>query len=533
MNVSSPLEIPLTILGWLLYDRIWGTLMETGVAFLPFLFLLLKTWVRAREKMDDVEAARATLRTLETRLIVMFSVIVLAAQPFFNLSITGLNFSKKQCDSGTETTASVAGGSTGTSFDTTFSSTTLGGGTALVPVWWYGVMAISGGLTNAAIAALPCNADLRGMSYKLNLNPVSNDPALTRETGRFYRECFLKAMRQLQLGERQRPPAGTEPSDVEWLGSPFFMTSSGYYPDFYAERPVPGFAPDPNRLSDRHAAAARGTVVAALPEGLPRCSEWWRGTTLDNGLQSRLLLHLIEPAPQNYLNVVGLFNGAYQSVREAVTGLSADDLVLRNLLLKDHGVIKGLSNRALAGGYNNVNSLSEGIAGVPAWFGSKWEKASFYPMVLMIREATRNVQAVLLLAVYALLPFVLVISQYSFSTLLLASGGVFALKFMGFIWALAYWLDTRLIDSMRSAGMITGVAFFDVRKDVIDFVTGASYLVLPVVWLTILTWAGMKIGGELAQSANSLGKNAGGAGARGGGTMRDVAIRSATSDKKK
>lgn len=448
----------------------------------------------------------------------MFSVVVLAAQPIAPVQITGLTYSKTVCDNGTESTSTVTGGNTGTTYDRVFNSASLGGNTAQAPVWWYGVMAVSSGLTNAAIASLPCSPDLRGVSYRLNLNPVRNDPALMRELVQFYDRCYRPALSKMQQ-EKPALPEGFRPVDVEWLGSSFLTV--GYYPRFWAAEGVPGFPPDPNRVSDMHAAAALGTVVAALPMGVPRCDQWWNGTTPDNGLGSRLSWHLIKPDPGAWNTALSYLQNATGKVREFFGGMDESEVLLRGLLEKDHALLRQLASDGSVGlrqgGVGGV--VASGAAKVGLW----WEKATLYPKMVVIREAVRNTQAVLLMAVYALLPFVLVFSNYSFSVLFTATAGVFAIKFMGFLWALAFWLDSHLLDSLDSLGVLGLYESGDPRRDVIDYVAMGTYLGLPLIWLIMLGWAGMKISTQLADAGSNLGASAAAAGARGGAVARNTA----------
>ncbi len=528
LSVGSPLEIPLTILGWLAYAGIWGSLQETGLAYVPFLLVLVKVWKDSREKMDDSEAARATVRILETRLIVMFSVVVLAAQPIIPVQITGLTYSKTVCDNGTESTSTVTGGNTGTTYDRVFNSTSLGGSTAQAPVWWYGVMAVSSGLTNAAIASLPCSPDLRGVSYRLDLNPVRNDPALMRELVRFYDRCYRPALSKMQQEKPALPP-GFRPVDVEWLGAPFLV--GGYYRTLWAAEGVPGFPPDPNRVSDMHAARAIGTVVAALPMGVPRCDQWWNGTTLDNGLRERLAGHLINPDPGAWSTALGYLQNATGMVRGFFGGMSESEVLLRGLLEKDNALLRQLASDGSVG--LRQGGVGGAVASGAAKVGLWWEKATLYPKMVVIREGVRNVQAVLLMAVYALLPFVLVFSNYSFSVLFTATAGVFAIKFMGFLWALAFWLDSHLLDSLDSLGVLGLYESGDPRRDVIDYVAMGTYLGLPLIWMMLLSWAGVRIGREIADTGSNLGASAAAAGARGGAAARDTTVNAAKGKLKK
>jgi len=45
MEVGSAIDLYTTLLGWILFDKLWATLAETGVAYLPFLALIVRNFM--------------------------------------------------------------------------------------------------------------------------------------------------------------------------------------------------------------------------------------------------------------------------------------------------------------------------------------------------------------------------------------------------------------------------------------------------------------------------------------------------------
>lgn len=53
MSADSYLEYFLILLGWILNNAIWKTLLSTGLFALPIAGKVVATWLRTREEGDD------------------------------------------------------------------------------------------------------------------------------------------------------------------------------------------------------------------------------------------------------------------------------------------------------------------------------------------------------------------------------------------------------------------------------------------------------------------------------------------------
>ena len=195
MEVGSAIELYTTLLGWVLYDKMWGALAETGVAYLPFLALVVGNFAKAWEK-NGMEGVSASIRGMEIQLASMLTVAALAGSPVVSLQSADLAYTAP-CGG-----ATVSGGNSGTGYDKSFQ---LGNSQAMVPVWWRAVMAVSAGFSNAAIAATPCQGDLRRMNYRME-NTVIKDLDLKAQLDDFYQDCFLRARSQFIRQGQSLPP---------------------------------------------------------------------------------------------------------------------------------------------------------------------------------------------------------------------------------------------------------------------------------------------------------------------------------------
>ena len=133
------------------------------------------------------------LRRMELDIVVVFSVIVLAAQPLLPINYSGMNFTVACTSGGTAANSTVTAGTTGTSYDATFTQSALGGRSQRIPIWWMGVNAISNAFNNAAILGIPCTSDIRLMRYSVN-NTQIKDAKTRRELRLFFNDCYFPAL---------------------------------------------------------------------------------------------------------------------------------------------------------------------------------------------------------------------------------------------------------------------------------------------------------------------------------------------------
>ena len=233
MSVTSYLELYLAIFGWYMYDEIWLIFNDTGIAYLPFIGMFIKNIIEPLKSQEAKDAAGTSLKRIEIDIAAMLTVIVLATQPFMTLTFGGLNY-VKACP----TVTSVTAGASGTTYDKSFEGTlaTIGDGNVKVPIWWYGVIAISGGINNAIILRIPCDADLRFLKYRLNSSRIKS-PKLRRETQKFFNHCFAPAIDDY-VEKNEIADIGNT-NDI-WLGSKHLVDN--LYGNYRSKSEIIGFS---------------------------------------------------------------------------------------------------------------------------------------------------------------------------------------------------------------------------------------------------------------------------------------------------
>lgn len=153
------------------------------------------------------------------------------------------------------------------------------------------------------------------------------------------------------------------------------------------------------------------------------------------------------------------------------------------------------------GGWGNVATRLASIGGTA--LGS----LAAFPAFDAMRQALPMVQAVLLMAVYIMVPLILAFAAYEYKTVITVTFVVFALNFLTFWWELARWLDSWLLEALYSSDSHSrwNVAGFQNSADdlIMNLVMGTMFVVLPAVWLGALSWAGVSVGQAIGNAVNA------------------------------
>jgi hypothetical protein len=497
MAVSSHLEIFLTLFGWIMYDRFWDVILETGMGYLPFISLFFKNIAGPVKSQEAKDASSTSLRRIEIDLFAMLTVIVLCVQPVLTLEYTGLNYTKACSNRG-----AVVAGNTGTTYDDTFTKANLGGIDPKIPIWWYAVLAVTGGLNDAIVMAIPCTTDIRTISLKLE-NSRIKDPHLRRQVQRFFNECYNPAMSKFLKNNLSYPQGKAD--DLYWIGSDHLVNN--LYKKERAETIVQGFKYDSNRDLEYD-------PDVHIPQyGKPTCYQWWTGNGHVNsiGLRDALKDQIDTSVLTKFKQVVSTLAGKSQT--------EVENIALRTLVSRESGAFngyQGLSRYNDAGFGNMLNSVA-------ATVGAFTEAASFYPTLYLIKIAAPIIQSVVLMLIYMLMPFYFWFSSYDIGKIVFMSIVVFSVKFWTVLWAVAHWLDNNMIEALDPG-------WFELFKNaisqggqnnlvidfVIGFVTGGLFVVAPLFWSGVLTWAGFKVGEQITNATKGMSDNAKSAGGKGG-----------------
>ncbi len=474
LGVQSFPELYTLLIGWDFYNQLWNILAKTGIAFLPFIGIVLRNIALPYESQETRDAAGTSLRRMEIEIIRTLLIIFFAVSPFIPLNATMVSYTPSCQANGENNTYHP--GNTQTTWDTAFA---VPNNAIRVPLWWYAVISVAEGFTSAAKATLSCKPDLRKMVTEVNVAQIT-DPQLKQELQQFELSCYIPARTEylkdaennsdnLEVINQARKDYGVD--DTEWLGSHAFQAV--YYQTMHSPQPVKGFAYDPN--NDINADTNQANPPAY---GNPSCDTWWNDS--ENGLKNRLFTAL----PKNFSTQFQPF------FNHDDKGTLKDDVIKRLITNADSGFNKA-NNTVGDYGYSH---LAESLG---AWFS----QLSTYPKLYAAAQAAPIIQALLLLMVYAFLPFALVFSAYKPGAFITGAAIIFSLIFWSFIWQLVSYIDASLMNALY------GESWFSKQSPsatMADMITGTLILIAPLFWFSFIGAMGVAVGDVVTRAFNGM-----------------------------
>lgn len=470
LYTTDYLEYYLTLVGWIVNNGIWNVLVASGVFALPFLAIVLQEWLKARTEGAE-EGNKGVLSSLriENRVFVAIVVIMFAGTPFIPVNLSTIQFDQTRS---TQCQVNIPAPSN-TGWATSF--TTLNNQSALVPVWWFFMHALSKAITGAAVAAIPCGTDLRQIRIDIDSTRI-NDPVMAQEVADFTQDCYGPA--RAKLFDNRPTLSDQQMNDVTWIGSNYFLTTAGFYDTYHSSTPRTAWPYN----------ATRDAGLAQVPSGggYPTCQQWWSDS--GTGLDARLLAQ-VDP---DLLSRIGKWAGflTQAQVNDSVIRAIAaphQQIMNQGQVYTDYG---GQVDRTLP---NDVNRATSDV-------GLAVGSLVFYPAMDAVRQALPIVLSFLKMALVICLPLIIVIGTYELKTVVTVSCIEFALFFVDFWFQMARWIDSTIIDALygwnsphSNFDPLMGLnnAFGDL---LLDFVMGAMFIVLPTFWVATLSWVGVRAG---------------------------------------
>ncbi|PMR75286.1 conjugal transfer protein TraG N-terminal domain-containing protein [Billgrantia endophytica] len=494
LYTTDYLEYYLTLVGWIINNGLWATLVASGVFALPFLAIVVQEWLKARaEGADEGNKGVLSAARIENRVWVAIVVILFAGVPFIDVDLSSLEFDpsrSSQCQ------VSVPQPSE-TGWERSF--TILNDQSAKVPVWWFFMHAISKALTGATVAAIPCGTDLRQIRMEIDSTRI-DDPMLAQEVADFTHDCYGPARAKLFMS---RPALSDEQrNDVAWIGSNVFVTTTGYYDTYRSSTPRTAWPYDDTRDA--------GLAQVDSGGGYPTCRQWWSDD--GDGLRDRLLAQ-VDPSLLSRLGNWAGFLSQTEIDNSVIRAIASprQQTMNQGQVYTDYG---GQIDKTLP------NVITRGASDIGLTVGS----LSFFPAMDVVRQALPIVLSFLKMALVICLPLVLLIGTYDLKSVVTASCVQFALFFVDFWFQLARWIDSTILDALygwhsphSNFNPLMGLnnAFGDM---LLNFVMATMFILLPTFWVGTLAWAGLRTGGVL-QGLSEGTKSAGQAGSKGPGMV--------------
>lgn len=468
-SVDSYLEYFLTLLGWLLNNGIFTLFVGTGLWLIPLIGMIIKIWRDVAKQGDDEgEKGELLIRWLTIELIPAMLVMVLTLAPLIPISLSNIEYNERssiQCGYKVPNAPEQSGY---VPFATTFSNRQ-----ARIPIWWMLMHKVDKGLTYGMTAILPCQRDFRQVRFEVQRQKINN-PALLTEVQQFVQQCYIPARQKLQTSQLSLSLAQIR--ETSWLGGKLLISNSELYPRFRAQQPISAFPYNPNRDT-------------ALPDtgkgGFPSCDQWWAEGGA--GLKSRLLTDM----RQNLSAQVSDFFNSMDNQDEA---LLRTLLRTENMDVSKGKIYQGYGGSVDAGFWNALTRLTSTV-------GTAVGSLAIFPGLDAMRQALPMVQAFMIMALIILIPIITILSGFSIKTVVTLSFVYFALITTSFWWELARWLDSFMIEILHSSPSHSfNIQFFENAQDDIisNFVMGSLFIILPSLWFGAMSWAGARVGGELA-----------------------------------
>lgn len=505
MGFDSYIEIFTTVYGWTIANLIYSILLDTGIVFIPLIVTIIAVWLQAHEDGSENGGAQWAIRKMEVELVAALFVmsVCFVPTPFTTLDKAYLTF-KPDGTLANPTPAAVTGNATGTTYDRAFGVSA--GDSIPVPLWWYTVMGLSSGV-NSAIRAGVTNSylGLRQAEELAHLATIEN-PALRGEAQLFRSQCFMPAHAKFHSpGAAPSPTAESvlkDPlygkDDTEWIGSKVYRLDPDYYLSFRAQQVVAGFPMDPGGDDKDASASDAGSM--------PNCKRWWEDTGF--GLRTRLINQsgtALQRASDQAWGIAAAANTGLSPLIAA--GFSADyvqDQMLKQALWRSQANFMQ-TDQVLGGANASRWSLPEFLSGIG--IGSKGFEASFsyYPIVQFMTLA----QPLILMGLYMFLPLIVMFSRFSLPFMMYGALAIFTVKFWAAMWAVARFIDERLVVAMYGdttmlvREYLTNGLDGGAKRGILNVLTLGLFIALPMLWSGMMAWVGFKVGHGVNEAIGS------------------------------
>ena len=519
MVANNLLEIYTLMFAWNMYEAIWDLLTGTGLAFVPFIAAVVSSF--KDNYSSDHGSAKSAVASLEVSTIGMILVLMLCVIPFQNkdikLSTVKYSFAVKDCNPPANSDVSGTGDNTNTGFDDGFSDVS-GGFTIHRPLMWSFAETLSSAITHSAIQSMTCANNYDYML--LRVASASFSEPLKERVIDFTQACYKVAMSEIEKNPLLAASIETASSgysrvqDIDWIGSRILV--SGYTDSLYnaPEAYMSGMGKHDftRRTSQRE--TDKGTESGAHPS----CREVWEGEgaglsgwTFGGAKGLRQLL--LEDVP--FDKAGSIMDDWMDWGSEAITIGTVDDKTKEDLLLKMILQVhrQGLSEQTevdLKNDFDVGQSWGEKAIDTITGVATVFTEADEYLKTTAIKQIMKIVGPMLLALLQMILiiaaPFVMVMGGYQFSTFIQLAMSYFALEFINAIFAITFWFDQRVLDIYLSQN-----GWFDNPSAnlIIHSVSAGSMLLLPMIWLGIMSMAGAgfarSMGGPLSGRAGGSG----------------------------
>jgi hypothetical protein len=521
MQVDSYLELFTTLYGWAFANIIGAALVSTGL-FALFLLIAFNAWRDAKESASAGASAVGLSGAIQVKLFVAIFVFVFAfcQTPFTTLANLSYTPTATAVNPNPNpTTATV--GNTGTTYDQAMpqadsvgSSGSSDGSLTSVPMWWYLVMTISAGMDTSVRNGINSATvtDLRDIQALGRLAAIE-DPRIKANVQRFYSECYIPARSvYMRMDKSTLSAAGQAiidpsnqnygPTDVDWMGSKLFQTESIFYPSMHSLSSVIGFLPAANEPVNANVAGG-DTTGTTSQYGEPTCQQWWSDMESGYGLRAQIVNQAPPSSP-----IGQLFAAITQTFGGSATLDDQEDTVARAAIINDPPTWVDTTNTLGADQRDGLTRTMRNVGGGVGTLFTLTSEAGTMMATMHMTAALAMIQALILMAIYMLLPLIVLLSGYKLEVMFYGAMAIFTVKFWTVLWFTARWLDSNLLKAMypdtgsmgsNMVGIVKQLWHGSLYKGpILDILLFAMYIVFPLIWSGMMGWIGIRVGDTLS-----------------------------------
>lgn len=517
MMVNGPLEIYATVIGVKTYDALFNILASFGIAYIPLLVIFFSGISLFFERSFS-QAGDASLKQLAFNLFGYVFGMMFFVTPTHSLDLSSITY-EPVCVNKTFTSSKF--GDTGTTYDKVFDTNNFED--IKIPLGLELFLTGMSGITNAAIVSLPCKTDVQAIKNVIITSHLT--PVLAQQVQRFEKECFAPARAKFDA----QPPEDSAyssimresggQSDLSWIGSHVFLNL--YYPDMYPKSPVQPFQyTDYQSPYDQH---NQNEGMDSPEYGFPSCSEWWSNS--ENGLQARLVKlvndHDVSNEHLGKVSLTARVESWLNTIKSKVgfgNKITPADIITHSLLY-DTDSQSGFG-RSYAGWMDdslmlNTHHPSTGdvILSTASHIGASVGQGTEATFNAFKRNAIAQeipiLQAVVLALCLALGPVVLILGRYKahvIFTYYFLLGSVLSITFVE---KFIHYLEVSLHTSMSYGLYALGNNFMMYN------VFTNLYLYAPIIYLMLMSIAGVKAGEAVRGVFNNSSSDSGSSFVRG------------------
>ncbi len=524
--VNSPLEIYGAVIGAQVYDDFFNILYSFGFVYLPLVFIGLSG---IKTLLESPWGYRVAIGRAYWQLGGWIAAMMFAFIPLYPLSVSSVTYTPA-CSTGAVTSTY---GNTGTTYDNIL------GNQAFPNVNVPPLMALFGeafsGITNAAIASLPCNTDIPSIQNTINTTQLN--PQLAESVKRFRNECFSKAAAMLT---NQSPDPTTYQdienqyggaSDLGWVGSHVYQNL--YYGNLYPSTPVPGFPY--NAFPYPYQSYNQQKSNMPTPQwGFPSCLQWWNDPTfgIESQIAQAVSAHQVTDPHLGVSPILLQVGGWLQKIESPGnpgSQVTANDAIAYSVLY-DRGSQSAFANNAYSN-YINDNGLdvgddvnanpvtkflvgsAQGLASVTADLGQDFSMVSSSVQRVEIQHEIEIMQAVILTILISVGPLVMLAGNLRMSVIFTYFFLIGSVIMVAFLEQLIHYLEMSLY---QSSGMTDSLLSLGTEYPYVYNVFTQLYEYAPFIYLAVMSWCGVAAGSGIQSMIDnsSISNGSGGVGTK-------------------